>query len=176
MFRIVLRYGAIAGLVVAVPMVWSMIVLTPDTAPRNGALYGYSLMILALTAVFLGIKHYRDKVLGGVIKFVPALLVGLGISAVASLIYTIGWEVALRYTGFDMPAEMARMQLGAAHASGASTAELERLAADAAAFAKTYANPLYRLPITFAEMFPVGVLISLVSAGLLRNSRFLPAR
>jgi hypothetical protein len=39
-----------------------------------------------------------------------------------------------------------------------------------------YANPLYRLPITFVEMFPIGVLISAVSAALLRNSRFLPAR
>ena len=39
-----------------------------------------------------------------------------------------------------------------------------------------YANPLYRLPITFVEIFPIGVLISLISAVLLRNSRFLPAR
>ena len=40
----------------------------------------------------------------------------------------------------------------------------------------SYANPLFRLPITFVEMFPIGVLISLVSAAVLRNSRFLPAR
>jgi hypothetical protein len=39
-----------------------------------------------------------------------------------------------------------------------------------------YSNPLYRLPITFVEMFPVGVLISLISAAVLRNSRVLPAR
>ena len=48
--------------------------------------------------------------------------------------------------------------------------------ADAAAFQKSYANPLHRFPQTFLEMFPVGVLISLISAGLLRNSRLLPAR
>jgi len=30
--------------------------------------------------------------------------------------------------------------------------------------------------MTFIEIFPVGVLVSLVSAGLLRNSRFLPVR
>jgi hypothetical protein len=44
------------------------------------------------------------------------------------------------------------------------------------AFKVQYANPMFRLPMTFAEIFPVGVLVSLVSAGLLRNSRFLPAR
>jgi hypothetical protein len=35
---------------------------------------------------------------------------------------------------------------------------------------------VFRLPMTFIEICPVGVLISLISAGLLRNSRFLPAR
>lgn len=39
-----------------------------------------------------------------------------------------------------------------------------------------YANPLFRLPMVFAEIFPVGVLVSLISAALLRNRRFLPAR
>ena len=43
-------------------------------------------------------------------------------------------------------------------------------------FKQQYANPLFRLPMTFTEVFPVGVLVSLISAGLLRNSRFLPAR
>ena len=38
-----------------------------------------------------------------------------------------------------------------------------------------YANPVFRLPITFLEIFPVGLLITLVSAGLLRNSELLPA-
>ena len=44
------------------------------------------------------------------------------------------------------------------------------------AFKIQYADPLFRLPMTFVEIFPVGVLVSLISAGLLRNRRFLPAR
>jgi hypothetical protein len=39
-----------------------------------------------------------------------------------------------------------------------------------------YGNPLYRIPITFIEMFPVGLLVSLISAAVLRNSRILRAR
>lgn len=176
MIRIVLLYGVIAGLIVAIPMVALMLTLTKATAPDSGAVYGYVTMILALTAVFLGVKHYRDKVQGGVIKFLPALLVGLGISAVASAIYVVGWEISLAYSGFDMGEETRRMMLAAAQARGATDEEIAKVMADAAAFAKMYANPLYRLPITFVEMFPIGVLISAVSAALLRNSRFLPAR
>jgi len=66
--------------------------------------------------------------------------------------------------------------LDAARAKGASAEELARITEQAVAFARMYANPLYRLPITFVEMFPVGVVISVLSAALLRNSGFLAAR
>ena len=66
--------------------------------------------------------------------------------------------------------------VAAAQARGAPTAESERLRAEAAEALTLYATPLTRVPITFMEMFPIGVVISLLSALRLRNSRFLPAR
>jgi hypothetical protein len=176
MKRIVVVYGFVAGLVVAVPMVWLMSVLTTETAPENGAFYGYLTMIVALTGVFLGVKRFRDKTLGGVVRFLPAFGVGLGISAVASLIYALAWELSLAVSGFDFAAVYSQTMLEAARAGGASEEELRQVAASAAAFARLYANPFYRIPITFVEMFPIGAVIALVSAGLLRNDRFLPAR
>jgi hypothetical protein len=176
MLPLIALYGTLAGLIVAVPMVWSMMVLTPDSAPDYGVFWGYLTMIVALTAVFLGIKHYRDKVLGGAIKFGPALLVGLGISAVASIFYVIGWEISLAASGFDFANSYSKSLVEAARARGASPAELQKVMSDAASFVQSYRNPLYRMAVTFLEMFPVGVLISLISAGLLRNSRLLPAR
>jgi hypothetical protein len=174
--RIILIYGVIAGLIVAVPMGWGMLTLTEETVPENAALYGYLSMLVALTMVFLGIKHHRDKALGGVIKFAPALMIGLGISAVASVFWAVGWEISLALTGFDFAAAYTQSLLEAATARGASEAELAQVVADAEAFTRMYANPLVRFPITFVEMFPIGVLISLIAAALLRNSRFLPAR
>ena len=175
MLRIILIYGIVGGLIVAVPMAVSMSTTTAGTVPENAALYGYLSMLLAFTMVFVGIKHYRDKVLGGVIRFVPALGVGLGISAVASLFWVVGWEITLA-TGFDFGSAYSDSVVEAARARGAPPAELEAIRAEAADFLRLYANPLFRLPITFVEMFPIGVLISVISAALLRNSRFLPAR
>jgi hypothetical protein len=175
MLRIVLIYGVIGGLIVAVPMVVSTLTLTEDTVPENAALYGYLSMLLAFTMVFVGIKHYRDKVLGGVIRFLPALGVGLGISAVASLFWVVGWELTLA-SGFDFAGAYMDSVVAAAQARGAPAAEIEQLRAETAEFLVTYDNPLVRLPMSFVEMFPIGAVISLVSAALLRNSRFLPAR
>ena len=103
-------------------------------------------------------------------------MIGLGISAVASLFWAIGWEISLAYSGFDFPEAYSKTMLDAARAKGASDAELRQVIADSEAFTRMYANPLLRIPITFAEMFPIGLVISLISAALLRNSRFLPAR
>jgi hypothetical protein len=174
--RILALYGIIGGLIVAIPVDWLVLSRTPEWVSGNMMLFTYLAMIVALTAVFLGIKHYRDKTLGGVIGFVPALLVGLGISAVASLIYALCWEASLALTGFDFAGSYAKQMVEAARARGVSPAELQRVMADADAFAKSYGSWLYRIPVTFLEMFPVGVLISLISAGLLRNPRVLPAR
>lgn len=176
MLRIILIYGVIGGVIVAVPMLVSMLTTPAGIIPENSALYGYLSMLLAFTMVFVGIKHYRDKVLGGAVRFVPALLVGLGISAVASVIYAIGWEISIALTGFDFAAASTRAMVEAARARGASAAELDQVTEQAAAFARMYANPLFRFPITFVEMFPIGVVVAALSAALLRNSRFLPTR
>jgi hypothetical protein len=174
MTRHIARYGFIAGLIVILPMVW--LTATHSGAPETGLLFGYLTMLVALTAVFLGIKHYRDTVLGGVIRFIPALLLGLGISAVASAVYVAGWEACLAWSGTDFGATYAKAMIAAAHAKGATPEQLQKVTADAQAFAASYGNPLYRLPLTFLEMFPVGILVSIISALLLRNSRLLPAR
>jgi hypothetical protein len=176
MTRFILRYGIIAGLIVAVPWVVYMFRLPADAKDMGGLWQGYLLMLVALSMVFLGIKHYRDRVLGGVIKFGPAFMLGLGISAVASVLYMLGWELSQSLSKFDFADFYARSIVDAARAKGASAEELARASAQAQEFLRSYANPFFRLPMTFLEMFPVGILVSLISAGLLRNARFLPAR
>jgi len=172
MLALILRYGLIAGLIVTIPMDFSMLRLKAGD-PEPGLLVGYLTMLVGLTAVFLGIKHYRDKVLAGVISFKNAFIVGLGISAVAGLIYAIGWEISLNFMSFDFTESYANAMVEHARARGASAAELAKAVADAQSFTTMYRNPVVRFPLTFLEMFPVGILVSLVSAALLRNPQFL---
>jgi uncharacterized membrane protein YhaH (DUF805 family) len=175
MSRITLIFGAVAGLIVAIPMCLLVANAEPGSAATSH-ITGYLIMLLALSLVFFGVKRLRDRELGGAIRFVPALLAGLGISAVASVIYVIGWEITLAVTDFAFIDSYSTAAVEAARAKGASAADVEAVIAQMDEFRRQYANPLFRLPVTFIEIFPVGVLISLISAALLRNSRFLPAR
>ena len=172
MLRLIVRYGLIGGLIVGVAL-YAM-TLIPGTQPGGawGYVVGYLTMLIGLCTVFLAIKRYRDADLGGVIRFWPALGLGLGISFVAGIIYMLAWEAVLDFTHLDFAGAYAQSMIDAAKAKGLGGAEFAKVVAQAQEFKTEYANPFIRLPETFMEIFPVGVLVSLVSAALLRNARF----
>jgi Protein of unknown function (DUF4199) len=174
MFRKILSYGLVAGLIVGIPL--SLLTAFNHIGGSYGMVIGYSTMLIALSTVFAAIKRHRDVELGGVIKFWPAFGMGLGISVVASVVYVLAWELTVAVTHLDFANEYAKSLIAQQQAKGVSGEALAKFTAQMEQFKSNYANPLYRLPMTFIEIFPVGVLVSLVSAGLLRNSRFLPAR
>ena len=169
MLRKILLYGFVAGLVVGAAL-FGMAVTQAVAHGPVGMAIGYLTMLIALSAIFVAVKRHRDIDLGGVIRFWPAFGLGLGITVVAGFIYVLAWEAALAVNGG--PDAFVQLMIDQQRAEGASAADLSAIEA----FRPMYANPLLRLPITFSEIFPVGLLISVVAAVLLRNPRFLPLR
>lgn len=176
MLRKILTHGTVAGLIAGIPMSIMVLAMNGQQMMSYGMVLGYLTMLIALSAVFVAIKRHRDVDGGGVIRFWPAFGLGLGISVVAGVIYVLAWELAQAATHMDFASDYARAMIQQQRAKGASAEALAKLSAEMDAFKVQYADPLFRLPMTFVEIFPVGVLVSLVSAGLLRNPRFLPAR
>jgi hypothetical protein len=177
MLTTILKYGAIAGIIVGGATFGTTVYFQgTDLSPATGMLIGYTSMLIALSFVFMGVKHQRDTAGGGVITFWPAFGLGLAISLVAGVFYVLAWEAALATTGMDFAAEWSAHAIAEARARGDSAAEIARVTAEMAQFRSDYARPGYRMLVTLSEILPVGVLVSLVSAALLRNSRFLPAR
>ena len=176
MLRLIIRYGVVGGLIVGVPLSVIVIAFGDQGSSSWGWVVGYLTMLIGLSTIFIAIKKHRDTVLGGVIRFWPALGMGLAISLIAGIFYVLSWEFAVDVTHMDFAGAYAQAMIDAAKAKGLSGDALAKAIAEAEQFKTNYANPFYRLPMTFAEIFPVGVLVSLVSAALLRNARFMPAR
>ena len=173
--NLIFLFGTFAGLIVT-GITLVVIATGQATMDNHSVVRGYAIMILALTMIFFGVKRYRDQDLGGVIKFVPAFLVGLGIAIVAGIIYVLGWEVYMAATNNTFMDAYITHMIEGARAQGMAEADLNKMIAEMNAFKVEYANPLYRMPMTFMEIFPVGFLIALISAALLRNPKLLPAR
>lgn len=176
MKKIILIYGVIAGAIIAASMVWGFAVSdSSGEGMQMLEVMGYLIMLIALSVIFFGIKKYRDDELGGVITFGAAVLVGIGISAVASIIYVVTWEIYLAQTNYAFMGDYIAAALEKMETEGASAAEIEAVSAEFNVMAEQYKKPLYRLGITFIEIFPVGLLITLISAAILRKSEVLPA-
>jgi hypothetical protein len=169
-----LTYGLLSGLVIIVTMITG-IALTDRESFFSSEWFGYLVMLVALTFIFVGVKRYRDVERGGVITFWAAFAMGLAIAAAAGVAYVAVWEVYLAMTDYKFMDEYIAGILRARQAAGVSGAALAEEMAKLESMRTSYANPLFRIPMTFLEIFPVGLLVSLVSAALLRNPRLLPA-
>lgn len=170
MFRTMLIYGTISGVVIIAVMLLGMGV------GQGSEWFGYLTMLVVLSLIFVGVKRYRDSQLGGVIKFLPALGLGLGIAAVAGVFYVLSWELSLYLTDYAFIESYHDSMKASYEAKGLAEAELAEKLENLAGMMASYRNPLFRLPMTFMEMFPVGVVVALISAGLLRNPKVFPAR
>lgn len=158
MKKLVFVYGFVAGLVIIVTSTLSIHMGVAS------AWLGFLVMFVAFGSIFVAVKQYRDDTLGGVIRFGTGFLVGLGITLVASVVYVLVWELYLAMTDYAYIDTFVESMREGSYSD-----------ADADAMLQQYANLLFRLPMTFVEIFPVGLLISLVSAFILKGSENLPA-
>jgi hypothetical protein len=141
---------------------------------ENGEWLGYTTMVIALSLVFFGVKSYRDNHSGGVITFWNGLKVGMLITLVASLIYALSWEITYNTMKGDFLKLMNEKSIEKMKKEGASETSMAEAQKKMEDFGVMYKNPVFRFALTLIEIAPVGIVISLLSAGLLRRKEFLP--
>jgi hypothetical protein len=168
MGKTILTFGLIAGGILAIMMVVTMMLFN-DISFDTGEVVGYTSMVLAFLMVFFGVRSYRDNVAGGAISFGRAFSVGALIVVVAAVCYMVTWEILYFKVApakdFDQRFETHMMER--ARASAKSPEDLE----DMRKFMERYRKPWFNAAITFVEPLPAGLVLALISAGVLRRSR-----
>jgi hypothetical protein len=175
MTKIVLVFGLISG-AIAAGLMWILVMFVKSEAVNfdDGMIWGYATMIVALTLVFFGIKSYRDNN-GGRISFFKGLQVGILISLICAVCYAASWELYFHGSGQEFIEKYNAHYLEKLKEGGASEAEVEKARAESEQFVEMYNNFLVRFPMTMMEILPVGVIVTLLSAALLRKRDILPA-
>jgi uncharacterized membrane protein YhaH (DUF805 family) len=178
MTNYIFLFGTFAGLITISAMIALMVAggADPDAWWSHSVFLGYLIMFVALSMIFFAVKRYRDQDLGGVIKFVPAFLMGVGISVVAGIIYVLVWEAYQAATNYTYVDSYVAGMLESERAKGTPPETVSAMAKEFETLKVQYKDPLFRIPMTFLEIFPVGLLVALISAALLRNSKVLPDR
>jgi hypothetical protein len=166
MRRIILTYGIIGGIIVSTLMLLN---ISSGIDWENGYLKGYTVMVIALSTIFFAVKTYRDKHLGGAISFGKAFLMGLCITLVASTLYVASWMVYSSVSKQDYMQEYYEHEKAELEKSHKSPAEVQAELQEMRKFQEMYKNPVVKIGFTYVEILPVGLLISLICAGVLRR-------
>src|SRR5688572_22235808 len=162
-------FGSISGLIITLLMLYATITCYTNPDMKANDVVGYAGMIAAFSFVFVGIKNCRDKYNGGIISFGQAFKTGLFITLVASMIYVVVWIVDYYIFMPDFLDKYIPNVLNEAARKGATESELKEKAAEMENFRAMYQNPLFVVVITFMEIFPVGLIVTLVSALILKR-------
>jgi len=132
---------------------------------------GYTAMVVAFLLVFFGIRSYRENIGNGYISFGRALGVGFLIMLISCLCYVITWEIV--YFNFmpDFGEKYTSYVIEKARASGATSEQIAQQTEQMKNFKAMYDNPLINAAFTFLEPLPPGIVMTLISALILRKRR-----
>jgi hypothetical protein len=168
MKKTVLTFGLISGLMISVLMGGSLL-LADKIGSGHSMVLGYTIMVASFLFVYFGIRSYRDNVLGGQISLGRAFACGILITLVTTAFYVAMWEVL--YFNF-MPHFMDSYFAAQIHKVQSAGLDSATTAAQVAAIQHSqqlYQNPLVNIAYTVLEPLPVGLIITLISAFLLRR-------
>lgn len=168
----ILIYGLIAGIVVSALMLFTVNYISHcegNVDYDTSMLIGYASMLVSFSLVFVGIRNYRNNYNEGIISFGKAFKIGLLIVLIASTIYVIAWLIAYFFFIPDFIDKYSAHKLAELKAAGASQVEIDKETKEMADFARLYKNPLINAMLTYVEILPVGLIVTLISSLILKR-------
>ena len=168
MKKTVLTFGLISGAISSVLML-ATVPFAHKIGFNKALVVGYTTIVLSFLLVYFGIRSYRDNVGNGQITFAKAFAVGICITLISCIFYVVTWEILYFNFMHDFMDNYGADMIERLKASGASPAVVQVKVEDLKKLKEQYENPLYNSLMTFIEPFPVGLAITLISAGVLRK-------
>jgi len=157
MKKIIFKNGLLGGLLVSTTMVLTTVFMKayPDKEPSM--VLGFFSMFLAFLFVIIGIKQQEALNESGV-SFWKSFITGLYISALISTIYVLVWLV-IYYNFFpDFMENYSAIVL-----KNAKPEELAAKTLEMNYMKEAYKNPLLVILYTYMEIFPLGILVALIT-------------
>ncbi len=168
MKKTALIFGLISGAISAAMMLVT-IPFVDKVGWEKGEILGYTSIVLSALLVFFGVRSYRENFGGGRLTFGRGFAVGILITLISSACYVGTWELVYYQFTPDFAEKYAAHMVEHAKASGASQQKLDKTQQQAEQFKKMYHNPVVNVAMTFMEVFPIGLVVTLASAGILRK-------
>lgn len=165
MKKTVLIFGLVMGAIFAAGTIYmSELLFYKNPEIKSNDFLGYVVMVVIYSLIFIGIRNYRNHQLKGMISFKKAFKTGTMITVIASTLYVI---ICLVYLYRFAPDYMDKyteyvLRHTAPSEQDAKMQAMENL--------KTmYKNPFFVILFTYAEILPIGLVVTLISSLILKK-------
>lgn len=161
----VLIFGSIIGTILCINMIYmvNQMYINPDF--KGNDVLGYAAMIVVFSLIFFGVRNFRNNYLSGVISFGKAFTTGAYIALLGATMYVVVWLFCYYLFVPDFLDHYINYVLKETPAADltAKTQDMENLK-------NMYKNPVLVILITYSEVLPVGLVVALISALILRKN------
>lgn len=170
MKKIVINYGVVSGIITTVLMTvaWAF---SGKIGFQYGMLVGYASMILSMSVMYFAMAAYRDNTGNGRISFGKAMQIGLLIGLISSIFYVATWAVVYHTLMPDFFDKYAAYITGEMANNGKSPEAIHKQMEEMKAYKEGYKNPVMFVLYTFVEPLPAVIVVSLVSALIIKKNK-----
>lgn len=167
----VIVFGLISGIIVSASMAIMIFKVYDEpehTMGTTSMVIGFLSMLIAFSLIFVAVKNYRDNENNGVISFKKAFRIGILITFIASSMYVLTWGYIYHYHMPDFMEIYSKQMIKTAEASGNAN-DLQAKIQEMDHYKEMYKNPVYFALITYTEILPIGILVTLAAAFILKR-------
>jgi hypothetical protein len=170
MKKIILRYGAYAASAELISFVLAWLILTVGTMGISAQGYlGWAAILCPLIFIYFGIRYYRDRVNNGQITFLTALKVGLLIMIMPSLFYALIETIYVIYIDPKFYENIYLREVEEYRKTLSATQLAEKIREMKREMVLNN-NPLYNFSVIAVFIAACGVIITLISALILKRT------
>jgi multisubunit Na+/H+ antiporter MnhB subunit len=160
-----LRFGLLAGGLLCLPMFGPYLLfgLRPEWM-KAGEIIGYSSMVLCMSATYFAMRREQGR--RGPLGYASLLTIGVGVSAVAGLVFGLATWIFYSAVGDALPEALLDFYLMQANDPALAPAESARRVAEIESMKPLFFNRPLQAAVMFATVFVIGVAMSLAAAWL----------
>ena len=165
MKKIILIFGLIIGAILATNAIIHMNMMYSNPDYKGNDVIGYATLVIIFSLIYFGVRNYRNNYLDGKINFLQAFKTGALICFVASTVYVIFGLLYYYFFAPDFIDVFTDYMI-----RNSPPEEVEATTAQMADFKEMYKNPLFAILITYMEVLPIGMIVALFSAFMVKNN------
>lgn len=167
----VLRFGLYAGLFMVVVFAVTWLFLENSLSFSAQEVIGYLTIIIPMTFVFWGIRHYRDKINSGIISFGQAMKVGTLIILIPSFLVGISDVFYVQVINPDFMETYYQDSIDRLE-NTLQEDEFQKRKQEMEAEKEMFSNPFMNFILMFVTVFVIGLIVTVISSLILKRTSY----